>query len=87
MDIHVEPTPRKMKACRICHDSDEDSNMEIPCSCRGTLKVCCANCFTHLLCMSHLLHSRNSACCSHSRGIFILEVAHMYHKYNTLKMC
>nr|GMD66011.1 E3 ubiquitin-protein ligase MARCH2 [Ipomoea batatas] len=24
--------------CRICHGEDLDSNMEVPCSCRGTLK-------------------------------------------------
>lgn len=26
--------------CRICHDEDIDSNMEIPCFCSGSLKVC-----------------------------------------------
>lgn len=25
--------------CRICHEEDEDFNMESPCSCRGSLKV------------------------------------------------
>lgn len=31
--------PRKLVECRICHDEDEDSNMETPCSCCGSLKV------------------------------------------------
>lgn len=25
--------------CKICHDDDERSNMESPCSCSGSLKV------------------------------------------------
>lgn len=29
----------KFVQCRICHDEDEDSNMDSPCSCSGTLKV------------------------------------------------
>lgn len=45
MDIDVGSSPRKLVECRICHDEDEDSNMEIPCSCRGSLKVS----FQHLL--------------------------------------
>lgn len=32
-------SPRKIVECRICHDEDEDSNMETPCSCCGSLKV------------------------------------------------
>lgn len=31
--------PRKFVECRICQDEDEDSNMESPCSCSGSLKV------------------------------------------------
>lgn len=29
----------KLAECRICHDDDDDSNMETPCSCCGSLKV------------------------------------------------
>lgn len=29
----------KLVECRICQDEDEDSNMETPCSCCGSLKV------------------------------------------------
>ena len=32
-------SPRKVVECKICHDDDEDSNMETPCSCSGSLKV------------------------------------------------
>ncbi|KAK2986748.1 hypothetical protein RJ640_010973 [Escallonia rubra] len=38
MDVDVGSSPRKLVECRICHDEDEDSNMEIPCSCCGSLK-------------------------------------------------
>lgn len=38
-DLDIESPPRKLAECRICHDEDEDSNMEIPCSCSGSLKV------------------------------------------------
>lgn len=31
---------RKLVECRICQDEDEDSSMEAPCSCSGSLKVC-----------------------------------------------
>ncbi|KAI8029212.1 hypothetical protein LOK49_LG01G02747 [Camellia lanceoleosa] len=30
--------PRKIVECRICQDEDEDSNIETPCSCCGSLK-------------------------------------------------
>ncbi|GJW00872.1 armadillo-type fold protein [Tanacetum coccineum] len=39
MDLSIESLPKKLTQCRICHDDDEDSNMEAPCSCRGNLKV------------------------------------------------
>lgn len=39
MDLDIESSPRKIAECRICHDEDDDSNMEIPCSCCGSLKV------------------------------------------------
>lgn len=32
-------SPTKIVECRICQDEDEDSNMETPCSCCGSLKV------------------------------------------------
>ena len=41
MGENVGSSPSKLVECRICHDEDEDLNMEIPCSCRGSLKVSC----------------------------------------------
>lgn len=43
-DLDIESPPRKLAECRICHDEDEDSNMEIPCSCSGSLKYAHRNC-------------------------------------------
>ncbi|XP_011021333.1 PREDICTED: uncharacterized protein LOC105123441 [Populus euphratica] len=34
----------ELEECRICHDEDDDKNMEIPCSCRGTLKYAHRKC-------------------------------------------
>nr|GMD60098.1 Protein of unknown function DUF3675 [Ipomoea batatas] len=34
----VYMTPRKIVECKICHEEDLESNMETPCSCRGSLK-------------------------------------------------
>ena len=39
MDGENRSSHTKMVQCRICHDEDEDSNMETPCSCCGSLKV------------------------------------------------
>lgn len=39
MDVNTSLCPRKLVECRICHDEDEESNMEMPCSCCGSLKV------------------------------------------------
>ena len=41
MDVDSGSLPRKSVECKICHDEDEETNMEIPCSCRGSLKVSC----------------------------------------------
>mgnify|MGYP004716056179 CR=1 FL=1 len=40
MDTDVgTSSPKKLVECRICHDEDEESCMEVPCSCSGSLKV------------------------------------------------
>ena len=41
MDESVGSSPSKLVECRICYEEDEDWNMEIPCSCCGSLKVSC----------------------------------------------
>ncbi|PSR84969.1 E3 ubiquitin-protein like [Actinidia chinensis var. chinensis] len=37
-------SPLKVVECRICQDEDEDSNMETPCSCCGSLKYAHRGC-------------------------------------------
>lgn len=39
IDVNTPSSAKKFVECRICHDEDVDSNMEAPCSCRGSLKV------------------------------------------------
>ncbi|KAB5538114.1 hypothetical protein DKX38_015647 [Salix brachista] len=39
LDFGDISTPTKLVECRICQDEDEDSNMEAPCSCCGSLKA------------------------------------------------
>ncbi|KAK8582959.1 hypothetical protein V6N13_069725 [Hibiscus sabdariffa] len=34
----LKSSPGEIVECRICQDEDEDSNMETPCSCSGSLK-------------------------------------------------
>lgn len=46
MDVDSGSLSRKLVLCRICHDEDEESSMEIPCSCCGSLKVCVVSCLT-----------------------------------------
>ncbi|XP_031253275.1 uncharacterized protein LOC116111219 isoform X1 [Pistacia vera] len=44
VDKDIGSSPSKLVECRICHDEDQDSNMEIPCSCCGSLKYAHRNC-------------------------------------------
>lgn len=41
IDVNIISSSSKLVECRICHDEGEDSNMESPCSCCGSLKVSC----------------------------------------------
>ncbi|KAM3363281.1 hypothetical protein P3S68_018135 [Capsicum galapagoense] len=43
--------------CRICHDGDDDSNMEVPCSCRGTLK------YAHRKCVQRWCNEKGDTIC------------------------
>ncbi|XAR51490.1 Ubiquitin--protein ligase [Bertholletia excelsa] len=45
IDVGSESRPRNLVQCRICHDEDDDSNMETPCSCCGSLK------YAHRICI------------------------------------
>ena len=39
MDLELSSSAGKSVECRICHEEEDDMNMEMPCSCRGSLKV------------------------------------------------
>ncbi|URE46573.1 hypothetical protein MUK42_25107 [Musa troglodytarum] len=47
----------KLKECRICHEEDQDSNMEIPCSCRGSLK------YAHRVCVQRWCNQKGDTMC------------------------
>ncbi|KAJ4709794.1 RING/FYVE/PHD zinc finger superfamily protein [Melia azedarach] len=50
-------TPRKLVECRICQDEDEDSNMETPCSCCGSLK------YAHRRCVQRWCNEKGNTTC------------------------
>nr|CAD1842701.1 unnamed protein product [Ananas comosus var. bracteatus] len=49
--------PSKMVECRICHDEDFDNNMEIPCSCCGSLK------YAHRKCVQRWCNEKGDTTC------------------------
>ncbi|KAI9162303.1 hypothetical protein LWI28_025952 [Acer negundo] len=53
----VGSSPTKLVECRICHDEDEDSNMEIPCSCCGSLK------YAHRKCVQRWCNEKGDTIC------------------------
>ncbi|KAM7516350.1 hypothetical protein LguiA_005933 [Lonicera macranthoides] len=57
LDLDSGSLPRKLVECRICHDEDEDSNMEIPCSCCGSLK------FAHRRCIQRWCNEKGNTIC------------------------
>ncbi|TQD84923.1 hypothetical protein C1H46_029536 [Malus baccata] len=45
IDFKDVSSPRgKLAECMICHDEDQDSNMETPCSCCGILRYAHKRC-------------------------------------------
>ncbi|KAJ0038581.1 hypothetical protein Pint_22210 [Pistacia integerrima] len=50
-------TPGKVVECRICQDEDEDSNMETPCSCCGSLK------YAHRRCVQRWCNEKGDTTC------------------------
>ncbi|XP_022776372.1 uncharacterized protein LOC111318024 isoform X2 [Durio zibethinus] len=50
-------SPRKIVECRICQDEDEDSNMETPCSCCGSLK------YAHRGCVQRWCNEKGNTTC------------------------
>ncbi|XXG65542.1 hypothetical protein AAC387_Pa05g3216 [Persea americana] len=60
----VSLLPRKLVECRICHDEDEDSNMETPCSCCGSLK------YAHRKCVQRWCNEKGDIICEICRQQF-----------------
>ncbi|KAL2241429.1 uncharacterized protein LOC105177906 isoform X1 [Sesamum indicum] len=64
MDINIGSSPTKLAECRICHDEDEDSNMEVPCSCRGSLK------YAHRKCVQRWCNEKGDTICEICNQLF-----------------
>ncbi|WJX82586.1 hypothetical protein P8452_65326 [Trifolium repens] len=50
-------SPNTSAQCRICHDEDEDLNMDTPCSCCGTLK------YAHQICVQRWCNEKGDTTC------------------------
>jgi len=57
MDIDAGFSGGKFVECKICQDEDEDSNMEIPCSCRGSLM------YAHRKCVQRWCNVKGDTIC------------------------
>ncbi|KAH6754946.1 RING/FYVE/PHD zinc finger superfamily protein [Perilla frutescens var. hirtella] len=57
MDAGLGSSPGKLGECRICHDEDAESNMEVPCSCRGSLK------YAHRKCVQRWCNEKGDTNC------------------------
>lgn len=64
MDKSIGSSPSKLVECRICHEEDEDSNMEIPCSCCGSLK------YAHRKCVQRWCNEKGDTTCEICREQF-----------------
>ncbi|XP_028757780.1 uncharacterized protein LOC114718380 [Neltuma alba] len=65
MGMEDVKSPRKIVECRICHDEDENSNMETPCSCCGSLK------YAHRRCIQRWCNEKGDTIC---------EICHQQYK-------
>lgn len=57
-------SPRKLVECRICQDEDDDSNMETPCSCCGSLK------YAHRRCVQRWCNEKGDTVCEICHQLF-----------------
>ncbi|KAL5582620.1 hypothetical protein UlMin_015062 [Ulmus minor] len=57
VNIRSSSSSSKLEECRICHDEDEDSNMDTPCSCRGSLK------YAHRKCVQRWCNEKGDIIC------------------------
>ncbi|KAH7533890.1 hypothetical protein FEM48_Zijuj04G0179600 [Ziziphus jujuba var. spinosa] len=63
IDVNMR-SPCKLVECRICHDEDEASNMETPCSCCGSLK------YAHRKCVQRWCNEKGDTICEICRQQF-----------------
>ncbi|XP_075498575.1 putative E3 ubiquitin ligase SUD1 isoform X7 [Primulina tabacum] len=68
MDTSVGSSTMKSEECRICHDEDEDSNMDTPCSCRGSLK------YAHPKCVQRWCNEKGDTICEICHQFMVLLV-------------
>ncbi|KAK8939330.1 hypothetical protein KSP40_PGU001617 [Platanthera guangdongensis] len=54
--------------CRICHDEDEEFNMEIPCACCGTMK------YAHRKCIQRWCDEKGDISCEICRQVLVLGI-------------
>ncbi|XP_057436486.1 uncharacterized protein LOC130728924 [Lotus japonicus] len=77
MDEKIKSSPNTLVQCRICHDEDEDSNMETPCSCCGTLK------YAHRKCVQRWCNAKGDNTCEicqqQLKGYVALPPAPLFH--------
>ncbi|KAI3451806.1 hypothetical protein Pfo_008471 [Paulownia fortunei] len=64
MDVNIGSSPRNFGECRICHDEDEESNMEVPCFCRGSLK------YAHRKCVQRWCNEKGDIICEICHQLF-----------------
>ncbi|CAK7344181.1 unnamed protein product [Dovyalis caffra] len=57
MDLELSSSTGKSVECKICHDEDDDTNMEMPCSCRGSLK------YAHRKCVQRWCNEKGDTIC------------------------
>ncbi|KAI3794182.1 hypothetical protein L1987_36811 [Smallanthus sonchifolius] len=57
MDLYSVSSTRKLVECKICHDEDQDSSMEIPCGCCGSLK------YAHRKCVQRWCNEKGNTTC------------------------
>ncbi|XP_044467710.1 uncharacterized protein LOC123197462 isoform X2 [Mangifera indica] len=57
VDKDIGSSLSKLVECRICHDEDQVSNMEIPCSCCGSLK------YAHRKCVQRWCNEKGDTIC------------------------
>ncbi|CAN1758655.1 hypothetical protein LINPERHAP1_LOCUS6871 [Linum perenne] len=87
MELDYIPSPKKMVDCRICHDEDEDTKMEVPCSCNGSLKVGCSSIANLLFLRKMILlfvtgyaHRKCIQRWCNEKGDTICEICHQQYK-------